>query len=148
MCVHQSIRTSAQSVCALNGGCREESACYYTNCQRTRKRCSRLWKPRSVVLNPALVFHKPVHGGSPDTFIIAKVSTQKKTCASLLLHSVSFLRFSCGVSPSTGRGVIRVSHICAAKIETMKIYSEESGGIFMKFCTSENFPLYSKCCRI
>ena len=29
-----------------------------------------------------------------------------------------------------------------AKIRTLKISSEASGGIFAKVCTSENFPLY------
>ena len=41
-----------------------------------------------------------------------------------------------------GVHVVRVSRIRFAKIETAKISSEESGGIYAKFCTSENFPLY------
>ena len=63
------------------------------------------------------------YGGSPDTFVIAKVSTQRKTrpllhkLASSLRCSVSFLRFACGVWPSTGRGVVRASRICSAKIK-------------------------------
>ena len=62
--------------------------------------------------------------------------------ASLLRHSVSFLQFVCGAWPSTGRGVVRASHIHFAK---MKISSKESGSISAKLCTSENFPLYSIC---
>lgn len=34
------------------------------------------------------------------------------------------------------------SHENKKKIKTKKIYSYESGGIFAKFCTSENFPLH------
>ena len=34
-----------------------------------------------------------------------------------------------------------------AKIRTVKISSEASGGIFTKVCTSENFPLYGKLCE-
>ena len=80
------------------------------------------------------------HDSSPDTFVIAKASTQRKTrpllhkLASSLRRSVSFLRFTCRAWLSTDRGVVKASCI--------QISSEESGGIFVKFCTSENFPLY------
>ena len=48
----------------------------------------------------------------------------------------------CGAWPSTGR-VWSEHHIfISAK---MKNFSKESGSISAKFCTSENFPLYSIC---
>ena len=59
--------------------------------------------------------------------------------ASSLHRSVSFLQFACRV---TGRGVVRASHIRSTKIKTAKTSSEESGGIFAKFFTRENFSLY------
>ena len=59
--------------------------------------------------------------------------------ASSLHRSVSFLQFACR---ATGRGVVRASHIRSMKIKPEKISSEESGGIFLKVCTSENFLLY------
>ena len=62
--------------------------------------------------------------------------------ASWLCRSVSFLWFTCQAWSSTGRGVVRASCIRSVEIKTTKISSEESGGIFAKFCTSENFPLY------
>ena len=76
-------------------------------------------------------FHFLTHGGSLDTFISAKVSIQRKTrpllhkLASLLHHSVSFLRFACGACPPTGRGVVGVSRIHCAKIKTMKNSPED-----------------------
>ena len=85
------------------------------------------------------------HSCSPDIFMIAKASTKRKTrpllhkLASSLHRSVSF---ACGMWPSAGRGVVRASHIHSTKIKTVKISSEESGGIFGRFCTSKNFPLY------
>ena len=36
------IRTPYLTVCPLNGRCRAESACYFTECQRTRKRRSKV----------------------------------------------------------------------------------------------------------
>ena len=88
ICLHWSIWTSAQSVCALNGGCREESACYCTICQRTRKRRSEVVKPRSAVLNPALcsTSHSAV------VVLILWRSPHKRRldhcCTSLLLHFI------------------------------------------------------------
>ena len=38
--------------------------------------------------------------------------------------------------------MVRASCICSAKIKTVKISSEKSGRISMKFCTSKNFLLY------
>ena len=94
-----------------------------------------------TVLNPLV--QKAIfipYGGSPDIFIIAKASTQKERLgrfASSLRCSALFLHFTCGVWPSTGRGVVRASHISSTKIS-----SKESRRISAKFCTSEIFPLY------
>ena len=69
------------------------------------------------------------HDGSPNTFVNAKVSTQRKTIlflhklTFLLCRSVSFLGFACGTWPSTGRGVVRALHIHSMKMKTTKISS-------------------------
>ena len=55
---------------------------------------------------------------------------------SLLLCFIIQCQFACGAGPSTGRGVVRASCICSAKIKTVKISSEKSGHISVKFCTS------------
>ena len=55
---------------------------------------------------------------------------------SLLLCFIIQYQFACGAGPSTGRGVVRASCICSAKIKTVKISSEKSGRISTKFCTS------------
>ena len=93
-------------------------------------------------------FHFLTHGGSLDTFISAKVSIQRKTrpllhkLASLLHHSVSFLRFACGACPPTGRGVVGVSRIHCAKIKTVQNSPEDCWCTFVNFCTSKSFTLY------
>ena len=116
--------------------------------------CSKLWtvtnkpirdapklsKPRSAVLDLALCSksQSTVAVLILYTFIIVKVSTQKKTRPLLdKLRLVSFLWLSYGVLSPTGRGVVRASHIHSAKMETMKIYSEESGSIFTKFAPAK-----------
>ena len=97
-----------------------------------------------TVLNPLVqkAIFIPL-GGSPDIFVIVKGFHTKGRLgrfASLLRCSVSFFHSTCGAWPSTGRGVVRALH---TKIKTAKFFSEESGHISTKFCTSENFPLYS-----
>ena len=119
---------SLQSVCTLNGCCREESACYYTTCQQTRVRRSEVVVAE---INSAESFCSTgqflAHDSSSYTFVIAKVSTQRKTrpflhklASSLNCHSVLFLQFACGAWPSTGKNVVRVSRIRSAKIKTAK----------------------------
>ena len=86
------------------------------------------------------------HDSSPDTFLIAKAFTQRKTrpllhkLASSLRRSVSFLQFACGAWPSTCRGVVRASCIHSAKIS-----SEESGGIFWRNFASAKISRYTVC---
>ena len=82
------------------------------------------------------------HSGTHDTFVIVNASTQKTRpllhkLASSLRRSVLFLRFTCGVWPSTGRGVDRVSRIRSAKIKTANISSEMSGCISAKFAPAK-----------
>ena len=114
------------------------------NANESVRNAPKLSKSRSAVLNPTRRFLS--HGGSPDTFVIAKASTQRKIrpllhkLASSLRHSVSFLRFTYGAWLSTGRGVARASRIRGNK--NREISSKESGRFSAKICTSENFPLY------
>ena len=63
--------------------------------------------------------------------------------ASLFCCSVLFLWFPCGAWPSTRRGVAIAPHIFSMKIRATKISSRESGRIFTKFRTRENFLLYT-----
>ena len=69
----------------------------------------------------------------------AKASIQKEdlaVVAQACFFASSLRWFVCGGWPSTGRGVVRTSHIYSTKIKTAKISSEESGLISAKFCTS------------
>ena len=78
------------------------------------------------------------HSASVDSFVFAKASaTQKEDrqlLHSLLMHFIVkcpcvFFVFG-GAWPSTGRDVVRLSHIHSVKIKTTKVSSEESGQIF------------------
>ena len=129
---------SLQSVCTLNGCCREELACYYTTCQQTRVRRSEVVVAE---INSAESFCSTgqflAHDSSSYTFVIAKVSTQRRTrpflhkLASSLCRSVLFLQFACGAWPSTDRNVVRASRIRSANIKTAKRVCRH----FSKFCT-------------
>ena len=106
----------------------------------------KLSKSRSAVLNPfvqqasfslkAWYFSKlqrPLHK--------RKTRLLLHELASLLHHSVWFIRFACGAWPSTG--VVRASCIHSVKIKTAKSSSKESAWTHsVKFCTSKNFPQY------
>ena len=48
--------------------------------------------------------------------------------------------FACGEWSSTGRGMVRVLHICSTEIKTVKISSEESRHISRKFHTNKEVP--------
>ena len=61
-----------------------------------------------------------------------------------MMHKLASLLRRKWMWPSTDRGVV-VKAFVPWKQKTVKISSEESGRISAKFCTCENFPLYSTC---
>ena len=142
--------TVCHSIYPLNSCCRAELACYYPKYPWTRKRCSEVVEVDDQQCW-ILLFNKPVSRPRWQSWYFRNCRGlhKRKTkplldkLASSLHRSVSFYRFACGAWPSTGRGVVRALLICSVKIKTVKISSEESGDNFVKFCTSENFPLYS-----
>ena len=78
------------------------------------------------------------HSGSPDTLPLQK--GRLRLLQVFFASSFNVVSLVC-MWLSTSRGVVRVC-ICSVKIKTAKISSKESGGIYAKFCTSENFLLY------
>ena len=77
-------------------------------------------------------------GGSLDTFVISKASTQKEDQA--FVAQACFFASSFSAVSHMGRDhqLIRVWPECpaSAKIKTAKIYSEESARFSAKICTS------------
>ena len=127
---------------------RNQPACYYTICQRTRKRNSEVAEVEISSSESILLLYKPVSRPRHQSWYFCNceglhIKGRLGRCctklASSLHHSVLFHWFTCGAWPSTGRAVVRASCICSAEIS-----SEESGATFAKFCTSEN-SLYTVC---
>ena len=123
-----------------------ESACYYTKYQRIREtfRSCRS-RDQHAVLNPTRRFL--ARGGSLDTFVISKTSTQKEdqaVVAQALLLRFFASSFSAVSHMGRGHQLIGVwpESPASAKIKTAKISSVESARFSAKICTSENFPLY------
>ena len=104
----------------------------------------KLSKSKSAVLNPAIqqASFSPMAAGLILTHK-RKTRPLLHKLASLFCCSVLFLWFPCGAWPSTRRGVAIAPHIFSMKIRATKISSRESGRIFTKFRTRENFLLYT-----
>ena len=83
-------------------------------------------------------------GGSLDTFVIAKASTQKADQAVVAQAFFFASSFSAVSHMRRGHQLVGVwpKRPASAKMKTVKISSEESGRFSAKICTSENFPLY------
>ena len=143
MCVHElvSVWTRWFSAVCLHSKWslqRRILACYYTTYQQT---CVKRSEVVIAEINSAESFCSTgqflAHDSSSYTFVIAKVSTQRRTrpflhkLASSLCRSVLFLQFACGAWPSTDRNVVRASRIRSANIKTAKRVCRH----FSKFCT-------------
>ena len=131
---------SLQSICPLNGHCKEKEACYYTKHQWIRKRHSEVVE---IEISSAESNMPVSHSLLQSWFFRYCESLHTKgrlgrCCTGL------FLCFVIQCSLVHIWGVARVSRI--REIETAKISSEESGCFFGKICTSENFPLYGTWC--
>ena len=94
------------------------------------------------MLNPTCLFL--ARGGSLDTFVISKASTQKEDQAIVAQACFFASSFSAGSHMGRGHQLIGVwpESPTSAKIKTAKISSEESARFSAKICTSENFLLY------
>ena len=90
------------------------------------------------MLNPMRQFL--TRGGSLDTFVISKASTQKEDQA--IVAQACFFASSFSAGSHMGRGHQLIESPTSAKIKTAKISSEESANFSTKICTSKNFPLY------
>ena len=110
---------SLQSVCLLNGCCKEKEACYYTEYHRIPQNTSKFVRRSEVFeFEISSESNAPVsHPRRQYWYLRNCESLQTKErlghcCTGLLLRFVVQCRFAYGAWPSTGRGVARASRIC------------------------------------